>query len=138
MSITRRGSFNTDKLGARFDKFQKEIPILLANQAEQHFKEGFRKGGFQTDKSRQGWPERKGGRDRSRAILVKTADLLNDIKRRQVNKKRVVVGTRNIPYAERHNEGLSGMPRREFIGDSKELDRKNKRLIERELKKVKP
>jgi len=138
MSIRRVGSFKTKELGSRFNKFKREIPILLANEAELHFKEGFRKGGYQTDASRQGWKPRRSGRDRGRAILVKSADLLNDIKRRQVNERRVVVGTRNIEYATRHNEGLGNMPQREFIGESKSLDSKNKRLIERELNKVRP
>lgn len=40
------------------------------------------------------------------------------------------------PYAQRHNEGLDGMPRRQFIGPSKYLDEKIKEKLTKELDKI--
>ncbi len=36
-------------------------------------------------------------------------------------------------YAERHNEGLNGMPKRQMIGPSKVLDKKIEKKIEKQL-----
>jgi len=123
---------------ADINRFKSRIPVLLANQAQNHFLEGFRKGGKQTDASRSGWKQRKAARSRKnqgRAILVQSGDLRADIKRRETSFARTVVGTRNIIYAARHNDGLAAMPKREFIGDSRALDRKNRKLIEKNLPK---
>jgi phage gpG-like protein len=54
----------------------------------------------------------------------------------------MVIGTSGIKYADIHNRGLRGkafgkypfnMPKREFIGKSRELNRKNLLKIERLL-----
>lgn len=136
--IRRVGSFKFGETKAKFVKFQKEIPIILANNTQNHFLQGFRESGHKTDKSKGGWAPRKSDSGRTgRNVLVDKGDLRADIKRREANKKRVVVGTRNIPYAERHNKGIK-VTQREFIGPSKELESDNKKLIERELKKIKP
>lgn len=137
--IRRIGSFKFKETKVKFIKFQNDIPIILANNTQNHFLEGFRIGGKKTDASKGGWAPRKSDDSRKgRNILINKGDLRADIKRREVNKKRVVVGTRNISYAARHNEGLKGMAQREFIGPSKELEADNTKLIERELKKIKP
>jgi len=39
-------------------------------------------------------------------------------------------------YAERHNEGLSGMPKRQFIGKSKTLTKKVIKKIEKGIDKI--
>jgi len=139
MSVKKIGSFGFKKFSSKFRSFKKTMPLIIANEAKNHFIEGFRKGGGQTDASRSGWRARKraDSNSRSRAILVKSGDLRADIKNREVNFNRIVVGTRNIAYAVAHNEGESPQPQREFIGDSKVLEMKIQRLIHRELRNIK-
>ena len=48
---------------------------------------------------------------------------------------RVIVGTRGMKYAKRHNEGLK-MPKRQFIGNSKQLEGKALKSIQRIFKKI--
>ncbi len=136
MSITKKGSFNLGKKLQDFNSFKRRIPVLLGNEARNHFLEGFRKSGRMTDESRSGWKARKQtrSRDRGRKLLVKTGDLRADLQRRQTSFRRTSVSINNIPYATYHNEGAEHLPQREIIGDSKDLERKIEKIINRELK----
>ena len=90
---------------------------LYANSYENHFRKAFRDGGF-TDKSLDPWQQRKAKeKGLVRAILVKSGNLRNSITTKRYNDKRGV-GSYGIPYASRHNRGLSGMPQRQFVGKS--------------------
>lgn len=40
------------------------------------------------------------------------------------------------PYAQRHNEGLSGMPKRQFMGNSVYLDKKIKEIVTKILDQI--
>lgn len=123
----------------KYKQFQRTVPILLANEVKNHFLEGFRKGGGQTDRSLRGWQPRKRSsrRNTGRAILVDTGQLRRDIKKRVVNSHKIVVGTRNVPYGIYHNNGTDRLPQREFIGESQALERKIKKIIETEIIKLK-
>ena len=154
MSIKRKGSFGFDKMQKQMDRLKNDLPVILANEAQNHFLEGFEKNGGQTDASAGGWRPRRPARSRKarqrnkgRNILVESGDLRADIKRRYTSFRRTVVGTKNIPYAAIHNEGLQGraygkynfrMPKREYIGKSRKLDKKSTFTINRELNKIKP
>lgn len=131
--IRRKGSFRINEKKAKFSRFKKEVPILLANKSRNHFLEGFRRGGGQTDKSRSGWAPRKSRRQPSRAILVLSGALRRDISVLFSQWSKIIVGSINLPYSRRHNEGLAGMPQREFIGESRELKRKHIKIILRKL-----
>lgn len=108
-------------------KLKKTLPRQIANIAKNHYLDGFRRGGKQTDDSLTGWAKRKKedkGKKR-RAILVKTSALEKDLDVRKTTFREIVLGTSDdVPYGEYHNEGTDKMPRREFLGDSKKLDRK--------------
>ena len=122
-----------------FEIFKKKVPNLLAVNSVNHFQEGFRKGGFQTDDSLSGWQKRQSGtRRQSRAILVDAGILWRDIKKKIAKFSLIVVGTSAITnaYADRHNRGLSGMLKREFIGDSKKLTESNLKIVEDNMNKV--
>lgn len=127
-------------------QIKRRMPIRLAVTIEKHFREGFEKGGGQTDASRGGWKPRKasekGGR---RGILIKSGVLRRDVKQRAARFDLIAVGTSNttIDYADVHNSGLrsgrgSGftMPEREFIGASKNLDTKINNIIAGELRRM--
>lgn len=129
--------------------------ILIGNTAKNHFIQSFRNQGFD-DKSVQKWQPRKrntyktkGGRivdDSTRAILVKSGDLRRSIKLDTVNKANLkIVISSDLPYAKIHNEGLQGkawgkhsfkMPKRQFMGDSYNMNEKIKKVIINNLDKT--
>lgn len=115
-------------------KLKRDLPILIANMAKNHYLEGFRRGGYQTDASRTGWKQRKSNRKSiGRAILVRTGQLRNDIDVRKTTFEQIILGTNDVPYASYHNEGTEKMPQREFLGDSRMLDLKVNKLITRKM-----
>ena len=107
-------------------KLKGTLPKQIANIAKNHYLEGFRRGGKQTDNSLTGWAKRKKADKNKtrRAILVKTSALKNDLDVRRTTFREIVLGTNDVEYASYNNEGTENMPRREFLGDSKKLDRK--------------
>ena len=118
-------------------KFKQIIPGIIANEAKNHFLEGFRKGGGQTDKSASGWKQIKKKRRKTkkkRAILVDTGQLRNDIDTRKTSFRQIIIGTNDTSYGIYHNTGNTrdGV-QREFLGDSRKLDRKIKKTIKTEL-----
>ena len=130
-------AFNFAKKIREFKKLKKELPIVLANMAKRHYVDSFRKGGF-TDASFSPWQARK-SRDRSdrsrvnagrnRAILVKTGHLRNSIRVRIATFQKIEIGAYGVPYGVYHNNGEGKLPKRQFIGKSRQLDYKIKRRI---------
>lgn len=119
------------------------VPLKIANTIQNHFLKGFRRGGGQTNQSIGGWKKRKHSRNArtrkrslNRAILVNKGHLRADIKKRKVSFTNVTVGTRSIPYAGYVNEGTSKMDQREFIGESKVLERKIEMQLKKEIDKI--
>lgn len=137
MAIRRIGrGFEFDRVLNEYNKFRRDAPRVLANETKNHFLEAFRKGGGQTDASKSGWEPRKPNarRNAGRGILVDTGALRRSISVLRATFKEIIIGTTRIPYAQRHNEGLTDrlgrqMPKREFIGPSKELNEKNKKKL---------
>ena len=120
-----------------------QLPLRLANTVQNHFLRGFDRGGGSTDASIGGWKPRKRSRSAKvrkrsvgRAILVDRGFLKEDIKKRKISFSNVTVGTRKIPYAGYLNEGTSKMPKREFMGDSRVLERKIEMRIKAEMDKL--
>jgi len=81
-----------------------------------------------------------GRQNQGRAILVGHDTGGNKLKNSFT--KRINVGAKTItwvnpkPYASRHNEGLKGMPKREFLGPSEYLNGKIGAKIQKELDKL--
>jgi phage gpG-like protein len=126
--------------------------VEIGNTAKNFFVENFRKQGFD-DKTVQRWKPRKrttyktkSGKvvdDTTRAILVKTGDLRRSIIRVPNRSALNVKIQTDLPYAKVHNEGLRAgrgkgfkMPKRQFIGDSYNLNEKVKAVIVKRLDKV--
>jgi len=151
MSVKKVGSFKL-KLTKRLFKQQKRtLPIILGNQAKNFFLQAFRKGGF-TDVGFKRWRRRKKRLPRGRfsptefepANLTKTRKLKRSIKVRPAPFKLTRIFT-NLVYAAIHNFGLQGlafgkhefqMPEREFIGNSRVLERKLEKRVLKEINKV--
>lgn len=139
MGLKRIGpGFQFDKTRQEFESFKKKAPKVIAENSKNWFLEGFRKGGGQTDDSKSGWASRdsKSKRNQGRGILIDTGALRRSVTVLKSSWKEIIIGTQRIPYAKRHNEGLKGMPKREFIGDSKDMNRENKKTLVNLLKRV--
>lgn len=142
MSIKRIGKgFEFNDNLRKFAQFKRTAPKVIANNSLNWFLKGFRTGGGQTDAGK--WQPRKPGakRNEGRALLVNTGALRRDLQVISAVFGKIVLGTKRIPYAIRHNEGTTdrlgrGMPKREFIGDSKELNKQNEGLLVKMLNKV--
>lgn len=133
-------------------KIPTKVIAIIATEGSNHFESSFDNQGF-TDNGVKKWDKRKttdtrgrdltryrtnrvgragglsqfGRRNQGRNILVghnsNTGLKLKDSIRLKREPKRVVFFT-NKAYAKRHNEGLKGMPQRQFMGQSKQLDQK--------------
>lgn len=149
MSVERLGQWNFEKVLKAFEVLkQNDLPLLIGNEAKNHFVEGFREGGHMTDASASGWALRttknKSDRrnpNRNRAILVESGHLRRAVKLIEYKFERIVIGTRGIIYANRHNEGETDrlgrkMPKREFIGQSAKLDVKIIKLLRNKIDKI--
>jgi len=145
MSIKRIGKgFEFDKSKQKFTIFKQTAPKIIANNSLNWFLEGFRKGGYQTDASKSGWEKRKPRKNETgmqRSNLIKRGALRRGFKVLKAVWGNIVLGTSDIPYAVRHNEGTTDrlgrkMPKREFAGHSKELNKQNIKLLDKLLRKV--
>ncbi len=87
--------------------------------AKKHFTDNFNKGGFDGKK----WQARKNNKDAGRAVLVKSGVLKRSITSRTNSWNKITIGS-YTPYSRKHNEGIGGMPKRQYMGDSKILDKK--------------
>ncbi len=120
------------------------LPIEIANDSKNHFLEGFRNKGGQTDASKGGWPKRMKRLGKGRVSktetepsnLIKTGKYRKSIKIVSATFTKIEIASIGIPYAQAHNEGLGNMPQREVLGLSKELDSKNRKTIVKKINKV--
>ena len=118
----------------------KEIPDkalrVIGVEGKKFIEKNFRDQGF-TDTSTTKWEERKHETSESRAILVgfnTGGDKLKNSFKYSVSKGNNTVAFRTYkPYAARHNEGLNGMKKRQFMGKSAYLNRQIADKIKREL-----
>ena len=108
---------------------QRDTKTIIRVEAVRHFKQSFRDEGF-TDDALEKWPDitdRRKDQKRKKngnlpPVLTDTGDLGNSITGQETSDG-VTIGS-DKSYAQRHNEGLNGMPKRQFMGPSKALDRK--------------
>ena len=139
MAIKRIGKgFEFDQSIKKFDVVKQKAPKLIANNSKNWFLKGFRKGGGQTDDSEGGWKPRKktAKRNTGRGILVDTGALRRSIHVAKATFKTIIIATKGIAYANRHNEGITDklgrkMPKREFMGDSRGLNKSNEKILVR-------
>ena len=152
--MSKSNKFNLKGAEKKARKALENAVVEIGNTAKNFFVENFRKQGFD-DKSVQKWKPRKrttyktkSGKlvdDTTRAILVKEGDLRRSIIRVPNRAAMSVKIQTNLDYAKIHNEGLMGkafgkhpfkMPKRQFIGDSYNLNEKVKAVIVKRLDKI--
>ena len=151
MTVKKIGSFKFKLTKRLFASQKRTLPIVLGNIAKNFFLEAFRKGGF-TDTGFKRWKQRRKrlGRGRTSPTLKESATLTQSGKlKRSIRVRpatfRITRIFTNVVYAAIHNFGLQGlafgkapfdMPEREFIGNSRTLEKKLERRIFRELDKL--
>ena len=129
------------RIQANFDRMERTLPRLLGNKILNHAKQSFRDQGW-TDEGLDPWAQRKRGNKadrrtgKTRAILIDSGALRRSLSVQSASMKAIRVGSYGIPYAGRHNRGLSGMPKRQFVGKSKKLSNKLELLVRREFKRA--
>lgn len=108
-----------------------QLPKLIANESISHFKDNWRNQGFD-DIGVSRWRRRKGGKDPGRAILVKSGRMRRSfISQPTFNRIKII---NDAPYSGYHNHGTKRLPKRQFMGDSHNLNVKNKKIINRVIK----
>jgi len=126
---------------AELQRMKSTLPTKLANEAKNHFLQSFRDGGF-TDRSLSKWKPRKVNTKNNigRGILVKTGNLRRSIKVRYVSFDKVIIGSYGLDYAATHNYGLNvrgfKMPKRQFIGNSAQLENRMKKMVNSDFGKI--
>ena len=129
---------------AELQRMKSTLPTKLANEAKNHFLQSFRDGGF-TDRNLSKWKPRKVNTKNNigRGILVKTGNLRRSIKVRYVSFDRVVIGSYGLVYAAVHNYGQRAgrgkgfkMPKRQFIGNSVQLENRMKKMVNSDFGKI--
>ena len=148
--------FNFEQGQKKLVQSRRELLVLLSNQAQNYFAESFQKQGFNGEPWKEvkrrtpgtksyKYPKSKGLQRRTSPILVGAGyKVRGGILRRAVstmartaqistNRLRMVV---DIDYAEYLNKGTEKMPRRQFVGQTEELTRMQKELINRIITKI--
>ena len=123
------------------------LPVKAGTIAVQHFRDNFRQEGF-VDSSLQPWkPSKRKSDPKNPDNAYKTLHSRHEHLSRSI-KKKVAPGVAtvytDVPYAAAHNEGTNRagrnhrvrIPKRQFMGQSKQLDDKVREMIDREVRKV--
>jgi phage gpG-like protein len=132
--MAKQNKFNFKGIEKKARTTLENAMVEIGNSAKSFFVENFRKQGFD-DKNVEKWkPRKKADKRAGRAILVKTGDLRRSIIRNPANRAALSVKiSTDLVYAARHNNGLKGMPKRQFMGDSYNLNERIKKIIVKRL-----
>ena len=153
--MAKSNKFNLKQAEQKTRKAMEAAIVDVGNTAKVFFVDSFRKQGFD-DKNVQKWKPRKrttyttrSGKtvdDTTRAILVKIGDLRRSIIRNPANRAALSIKiSTDLDYAKIHNDGLMGkawgkhpfkMPKRQFMGDSYNLNEKVKAVIVKRLDNI--
>jgi phage gpG-like protein len=131
--------FEFENIVKKLDKAKVDLPKLVASDIRNYFVNSFRRQGFDGQK----WQEVKRREKENQTakdkkpILIQTGRLRRSVNEsiRKTTWDEIVLGI-DTPYAKYHNEGTDKIPKRQFMGQSKELDEKVKNRIEKTIKKI--
>jgi len=120
---------------------QSDAKTIVRVESVKHFRQSFQDEGF-TDETLVKWSDisekRKEQKRKANGnlppILTDTGDLGNSITGETVRDGAEISSDKK--YAQRHNEGLAGMPKRQFMGPSKALDKKILQKLDKGFGKV--
>ena len=124
------------KTKAEFIKMTDEMMPIIGNEAVNHYKYSFVKQGFEDEVVEKWEPRKRIDRKRpGRGILIDTGALRRSPRWARKSRYEALISS-NLPYALRHNEGLSGMPKRQFVGYSGVLNRRIVRKFDQRIKNI--
>jgi len=133
--------FTFERVMHNFTKLKKDLPILLANDAQNYFVKPFKTTTGQGFDGK-AWTARKKETKKSigKPILVGTGKLRravqNSVREKTFDKVRLVIDGGSIPYASVHNNGSDEMPQRQFMGQSEELKKEQRKTIIKFIDKI--
>lgn len=143
----------TKKLKTVAQEIQHDCAEIIAESATEYFKDSFKRKAF----NGRSW---KRTVKRTGSTLIESGNLMNSIRPTEVTDKKVVIaaGNEKVGYARIHNEGgiqyvkphhrtirgkrqqVRGYAykavKRQFMGESEELNRKIKKRLETEIKRL--
>jgi hypothetical protein len=146
--------FNFHIVKQKLAQTKRELPIVLANQAQNYFAGTFEKGGIGDEKwqevkrrtpgtSEYKYPKAKGLQRRTSPILVGAGwkkrggtlrrRVARSIANAQWHQVRLVV---DLPYAKAQNEGTDDIPARPYIKQTKELTGMQEKTINKTMNKI--
>jgi hypothetical protein len=147
--------FNFQKVIDNIEKVKKELPILLATDAQKYFLDSFKKEGWDGKKWEEvqrripGTPEYKYAKPKSgrvKPILIGTGRLKREVSLLAGNAittfskynftVNLKLNSSIVPYAGYLNNGTSKMPKRHFIGESTILSKILKNRVENYVNKI--
>lgn len=130
--------FEFDKIVAEMNKAKVDLPKLIASDIRNYFVTSFKKQSFDGEawKNVKRREHPKTARDR-KPILIQSGRLRRAVNEsiRKTSWQEIVLGI-DVPYAKYQNDGTEKIPQRKFMGDSKELQDKIYKRIDREMKKI--
>jgi len=125
--------FNFLRKAAKFRQAMPQLLDRMANNAVYQFKVvNFDAKGF-VDGSLKPWKPNKV--DTGHQQLVKTGRMRESIRVLGKTFNSRLVGS-DVPYAEYHNDGTTRLPQRKFIGNAKQLELKNGKLLIQTIKSI--
>lgn len=140
--------FNFDQVKANLERTKRELPVVLAKQAENYFVRSWKlqawDGKLWPEVQRRipgtyayKYPKNKGLSRRTKPIMVGSAALRratsNSMREATWNLIRLQV---DLPYAAVHNEGQNNMPKRQYIGQTRELTVNQQTTIKKSIDKI--
>lgn len=125
--------FHFNQKAAKIKAMIPQVLDRMANNAVYHFKvTNFDAKGF-VDNTVRSWAPIKD--NDGRQPLVKTGRMRSSISvLRRMSFSRVIGS--DVPYAPYQNFGTKNIPARKFIGDSKQLDEKNRKVLVEAVKRI--
>jgi len=126
-----------------FKKLERTLPKRVGNIALNHFLQSWDDEAFSdATKGSDAWAKRKTQtkRDKTagrRQLLIQTGHLKRSMRVAPAPTfRRIAVGSYGIKYATFHNNGTSKLPKRQFVGRSRLLNTRIKKLIRTEISKI--
>ena len=145
-------SFNFDAVKKHMEQVKRELPQIIANDTQNAFVDNFKKQGFfgkpwqlpqRRIKGSASWkyPKTRGLSRRTKPTLTMTGRLRGAVatSKRTVKFDNITLAvySRDIPYANVHNEsGGNNIPKRQFMGDSPVLQKRQLALIKKYIDSI--
>lgn len=146
--MATRRKFDFELIKRNLEKTKRELPVVLAKQAENYFTDSFKKGALGENKwpeverrkpgtSAYKYPKTKGLSRRTSPILVRRGILRgrvsNSIRNANWNQIKLLV---DLPYAMYNQEGTDTIPARPFMKQTNELGTMQKTMITKTMNRI--